>query len=337
MRQIKRQSGLVLALCVAFILGLMMDHQPVQAEQVAYSVMPIYPANQTDADLGYYDLKVTPGHRQELELSIQNSSTRPIIVDVTPTTATTNTNGVIDYTGTKSQRDYSLKASFTDLISSPQQVKVPANGSQTITFNLKTPDEPFRGQILGGFYITQVPNNQADQAIKRKGGATLTNRYAYVLAAKLTESDEIVRPSLRLRKIRAGLVNSHPTILVNIQNFKANAVGKMKVRAEIRKVGSNKILYQNKRHDLEMAPNSNFNYGVDLNSHSLTVGRYNILLHVSSNKGHWRLSKDFVMTRKMVAKYNDQAVELPRNNNWWLYAIFVVMIAIILFLIIRLR
>lgn len=85
-----------------------------------------------------------------------------------------------------------------------------------------------------------------------------------------------------------------------------------------------------------MAPNSNFNYGIDLKNQPLKAGKYNIKLRVTSNKGSWLLSKNFEITRQEVAKYNDKAVELPENNNWWLYVIIGIMIVIILLLIILL-
>ncbi|ANJ70112.1 MULTISPECIES: DUF916 and DUF3324 domain-containing protein [Latilactobacillus] len=336
MRRMKQRFGLLLAVVATFGLMLMVSHQPVQAEKVTYSVTPVYPDNQTDTELGYYDLKVTPGQKQEVGVRVQNSGTKPITVDVTPTTATTNENGLIDYTGTNTKRDSSLKYSFSDMMSGAQRVKVPANGEQTVTFDLTVPNESFKGLVLGGFYISQVPKSQVDQALERKGGATLTNQYSYILAAKLTESDEMVHPSLRLNKVKAGLINSHTAVLANVQNVKANSVGKMVVKGEIRKVGSNKVLYQNKRSDLEMAPNSNFNYGIDLKNQPLKAGKYNIKLRVTSNKGSWLLSKNFEITRQEVAKYNDKAVELPENNNWWLYVIIGIMIVIILLLIILL-
>lgn len=336
MRRIKQRFGFLLAVVATLGLMLMANHQPVQAEKVTYSVTPVYPDNQTDTDLGYYDLKVAPGQKQELQVRVQNSGTQPIMVDVTPTTATTNENGLIDYTGTNTKRDSSLKYSFSDMMSGAQRVKVPANGEQTVTFNLTIPTEPFKGLVLGGFYVAQAPKSQVDQALERKGGATLTNQYSYILAAKLTESDEIVHPSLRLNRVQAGLLNSHTAILANIQNIKANSVGKMKVNGEIRKVGSKKVLYQSKRSDLEMAPNSNFNYGIDLNNQPLKAGKYNIKLSITSNKGRWLFSKNFEITRQDVAKYNDKAVELPENNNWWLYVIIGIMVVIILLLIILL-
>lgn len=336
MRRIKQRFGFLLAVVATLGLMLMANHQPVQAEKVTYSVTPVYPDNQTDTDLGYYDLKVAPGQKQELQVRVQNSGTQPIMVDVTPTTATTNENGLIDYTGTNTKRDSSLKYSFSDMMSGAQRVKVPANGEQTVTFNLTIPAEPFKGLVLGGFYVAQAPKSQVDQALERKGGATLTNQYSYILAAKLTESDEIVHPSLRLNRVQAGLLNSHTAILANLQNTKANSVGKMKINGEIRKVGSKKVLYQSKRSDLEMAPNSNFNYGIDLNNQPLKAGKYNIKLSITSNKGRWLLSKNFEITRQDVAKYNDKAVELPENNNWWLYVIIGIMVVIILLLIILL-
>lgn len=58
MRRMKQRFGLLLAVVATFGLMLMVSHQPVQAEKVTYSVTPVYPDNQTDTELGYYDLKL---------------------------------------------------------------------------------------------------------------------------------------------------------------------------------------------------------------------------------------------------------------------------------------
>lgn len=328
----KKYFGWLAASLIMLGLAVTMQQQTVQAEKVTYSVAPIYPENQTNSDLGYYDLKVTPGLKQEVGLAIQNDGAEPITVDVTPNTAITNDNGLIDYSQNKVDYDNTLKYPFDELMSGVQRVTVPAKGSQNVMFTLTSPTEKFTGEILGGFYITQVNKSKVDQSLQHSKGASLTNQYSYVLGVKLHQTDETVKPRLRLNDVKAGLHNDHTAILANLQNIRANSVGEMSVKSEIRKVGQKKILYHNSRKDLQMAPNSNFDYAIDLNNTPIKAGRYNIKLKVKSNKGSWILTKDFTITAKEANKYNPKAVELPQTN-WWLYGLIGFLILLILILI----
>jgi len=154
-----------------------------------------------------------------------------------------------------------------------------------------------------------------------------------VVGVVLRQEDQpAVKPNLRLQTVKPGLVNSHTAILANLQNTRAESLGEMDVKAEIRKVGQSKVLYQNHKTDLQMAPNSNFNYGIDLKNKPLKAGRYQLKMTIKGNKGSWVLTKEFTITRQQANKYNDKAVELPKTN-WWPYIIIGLLAVIILFLI----
>ncbi|USF97090.1 DUF916 and DUF3324 domain-containing protein [Latilactobacillus sakei] len=332
MTYLKKRLGLVMGVLATLFVAFTVNQQVVHAEKVTYSVAPIYPENQTDKNLGYYDLRVKPGQKEEVSVVVQNTGKKDLEVDVAPNTAITNQNGVINYSQSDPKYDKTLKYPFTKLMSPAQRLKVPAESSRTATFTLNAPKATFEGTILGGFYVSQVKQDQVEQALDHKKGTSLTNRYSYILGVKLTQSDQALKPHLRLNRIKPGLLNGHTAILSNIQNTQANSVGEMQVDAKIRRAGQRKVLYHSKQTDLQMAPNSNFDYGIDLKNQPLKAGRYNIKIKVNSNKGQWLLSKDFEITQKEARKYNGKAVELPQSN-WWLYVIIGVMVLLILFLL----
>lgn len=332
MKQFKKLWLVGLSLLAIPLMMLVAQPNSAYAEKVNYAVTPIYPANQTDPNLGYYDLKVKPGQKQTVSIAVQNSGSKAAQVDVTPTTATTNDSGLMNYQPSDAKKDSTLKYAFSDLMSGSQRVTIPANGSQTVTFTLQAPKATFAGKISGGFYVSEVADDSVTKSLSGKG-ATLTNRYAYVVGVVLRQDGQpTVKPSLRLQTVKPGLVNAHTAIIANLQNTRAESLGEMDVKAEIRKVGQSKVLYQNHQQGLQMAPNSNFNYGINLKNKPLKAGRYQLKMTIKGNKGSWVLTKEFTITRQQANKYNDKAVELPKTN-WWPYIIIGLLAVIILFLI----
>lgn len=227
------------------------------------------------------------------------------------------------YQPSDAKKDSTLKYAFSDLMSGSQRVTIPANGSQTVTFTLQPPKAAFAGKISGGFYVSEVTDDSVAKSLSGKG-ATLTNRYAYVVGVVLSQDGQST--------VKPGLVNAHTAIIANLQNTHAESLGEMAVKAEIRKAGQSKVLYQNHQQGLQMAPNSNFNYGINLKNKPLKAGRYQLKMTIKGNKGSWVLTKEFTITRQQANKYNDKAVELPKTN-WWPYVIIGLLAVIILFLI----
>ena len=63
-----------------------------------FSVSPVMPDNQNPESRGYFDLRVSPGQKQELTVTISNSGSEEIGVSLNLLTVSTNINGIVDYT-----------------------------------------------------------------------------------------------------------------------------------------------------------------------------------------------------------------------------------------------
>ena len=66
------------------------------AETMAYSVKANIPENQINKTLTYFDLKMEPNQRQDITLTVSNSSDEKATILISPNVAMTNQNGVID-------------------------------------------------------------------------------------------------------------------------------------------------------------------------------------------------------------------------------------------------
>lgn len=65
------------------------------------AISAVIPDNQIDKNKTYFDLLMTPGEEQELEVVLTNSSDEAITMESSVNSAITNDNGVVDYSQAK--------------------------------------------------------------------------------------------------------------------------------------------------------------------------------------------------------------------------------------------
>jgi len=300
---------------------------------VDFSVQAKIPENQIDKTKSYFDLKMNPGQLQVVEIDVFNNNRTKIetfIADVT--FATTNDNGLIDYSPKSVKKaDQSLKFPIVDLVDEPhKEIVIPPGKSKTVTFTFKMPEQKFNGVLLGSIHFKK----KIDKIETKKPSETIqiNNQYAYVIGVKLTETMKKVNPELHLIKIKPQLVNYHTAIIANIQNSEPTIVQGMKIDAKIFKDGSNKILYSSNKTGLSMAPNSNFDYAIDLKNNQIHPGIYRLKMKAIIGDQIWVWDEVFKIGNE-AKELNDKAVEV-KQNYFWLYfsvGIFLTLVLSILF------
>lgn len=307
------------------------------AEGINYSVKAIIPENQIDASKSYFDLKMTQGQEQDLSMTLKNTSKESITVNVTPTTATTNQNGVIDYSVRDAKKDSSLVHPFTSLVDKEQKVTLEADESKDVTFKLTMPKESFDGIILGGFSIAE--DTTADKNEKSSEGVQIKNEYSFVIGVSLTETEATVVPELVLNDVNPTLLNYRTAVTLNLQNTKATIINDLKVDASISKKGSSEVLHKETKEGLSMAPNSNFEYPISWSNEALKAGDYEVSVKASVGEKNWAFKKAFTISADESKKLNEEAVEVKQEANyfWWIVSFIVVgivgLIAIVLYVL----
>lgn len=326
-----------LGLLLAGLAFLVLSVKPAAAAEMQFSVQAEIPKNQVDKTKSYFDLKMQPGQEQDLVVNMRNDTAKPITVNVLPNTATTNDNGIVAYNEQK-KNDQSLKIPFKDIATTDKEVTVPAKSSQSIKVKVKMPKASFDGTVLGGIYFSE---KVADTKTKSSETSQIVNRYAYVIGVKLTETDKKVKPDLHLKSVKPSQVNYRNVVNANIQNDQAAILTDLTISGKIYEKGDSKVLYQAKRDKLRMAPNSNFNFGISLNSKTFKPGRYTFKGTAKSGQQHWRFQKDFEIKSAEANKYNKKDVSIEQNHtNLYLIAgagIVLILIIIIVILMRKLR
>ncbi|WP_086313711.1 hypothetical protein A5821_001244 [Enterococcus sp. 7F3_DIV0205] len=299
-----------------FLLILLMIY-PVQVHgaDMEYSVSANIPENQVDKSQTYFDLRMKPEQKQDLTLNVSNSGDKEITLNIIPNIATTNQNGVVDFSEKDREIDSSLTHPITKLISGEQKITLAPKEKKTVTFNLQMPKEKLSGKIVGGFYVYK---DEADEESKSsEGGVQITNKYAMVVGLQLTEDDEPVKAELTLNTIQPDLINYRTAVTANLQNTKPTFVNDLKVVAKVSKKDSVEVIHQTTKEEMAMAPNSNFDFPISWDNQELLPGKYMLDLVATTKDDEWAFKQEFEITSKEAKKLTEEAIEVEKAPNYW--------------------
>ncbi|MEB7428079.1 DUF916 and DUF3324 domain-containing protein [Enterococcus faecalis] len=276
-----------------------------------FSVSPLNPETK-EPQSSYYDLTVKPNEEKELSVRIFNSSESPLKVNVELNNATTNNNGITSYQASE-ERDSSLKAGFSDIASVKEStITIKEKSYVDVPVQLKMPKESFKGSILGGIRISAA---ESDEEESKEQETAVKSKISYVVGVLLKESDEAIRPDIQLNDIITEQRNYRNYISANLQNKAPTMVKKLEVEAKVYKKGSNTVVYEASNSEMRMAPNSNFNFGINLENQPFKSGEYTMVLSGKADEEAFNFKKNFEITSKESNSFNKNAVYVEEDNT----------------------
>lgn len=311
-----KKISLSLVAIVAFILFLTPN---ADASQLNFSATPVIPEKiQVDKTKTYYDLKLEEGSKEELSVVLKNHTKKDVTVETSLNRATTNINGIVEYGKNSSKADDSLPYDIEKIatVKTPE-VTVKPNEEKTVIIEVNMPKEKFEGVLASG--LTFKEKNTSEDKKDEEQGLSIKNEYAYVVALLLHGDvpQKEIKSELQLGDVKADQVNVRNVITANLKNVKPKYVNKMVIDADIYKKGSTEKLYSLKKENLQMAPNSNFNYAIPLDGNKLKAGTYLLKMKVNSSSGEWEFEKEFNVTREEAKKYNEKDVTIKEDYTMY--------------------
>lgn len=308
-----------------------------KASELNFSVNAVIPDNQIDKEKSYFDLKVTPGEKQNLIVKLRNTTDKEIVINPHIQSAKTNKNGVIDYTPNKIKKDDTLKIAMEDIAKVPKEVTVPPQSEKDLTIEVTMPKDKFDGIILGGIYLKEdTSKNKEDDKEK---DVAIKNEYSYVVALQMRQNDNKVKPMLHMNEVNPETQNARNVIVANIQNSEPMIISKLKIDATVNKKGSKDNLAILKKENLQVAPNSNFNIAVPLEGEKLEAGTYILNMKAESAGKEWQFKKEFSISADKATTMNEKDVTLEKETPTMLYIFlgvaFLIVIAVVIYFIIR--
>ncbi|MBO0473343.1 hypothetical protein IGL98_003305 [Enterococcus sp. DIV0840] len=306
-------------------------------EKIPISVKAILPDNQVTKDAGYYDLKVNPGEKQELSFQLYNQGDKDATVNININPAYTGDGGSFVYTEDETNKDSSLKFPLSSIATSEQTVSIPAKGTTVTKVTLDIPSEPFEGLILGAIRVTSADAGEKKKEETKKG-FNISNNFAYSVAIRLRESDDLPKSDLALKKVFASQVAGRNTVKVNLQNPTATIIDTVSYDAAVSKKGENAPLHETKVKGYRVAPNTNYNVPISWENQPFTAGTYVAKVKAKSEDTgqEWTFDQEFVISAKEAKELNEQAVDLEKDYMTYvligagIFAILVIFLIILL-------
>ncbi|MGM0330906.1 DUF916 and DUF3324 domain-containing protein [Enterococcus sp. AZ084] len=330
-----QQAGLVLLMVFVSLLAPMR----VGAEEgtLNFYVTPEFSDNQTAGNKRYFQLTLAPDTTEKLTLKLQNANAEAKKIKITPHTAYTNVMGVVEYGQDAEKADPTLKYSLDKLIEQPEIIELSGNKTKTVTLNLKMPKEAFEGFLAGGLRIEEVKEDTTEETSDEEGVA-IQNEFAYIIGVVVSNNQDAVQPDLELVDVFADQLNYRNVISANLQNFTPTFVNRLEVEATVQQVDKEEILYQASQEQMQMAPNSNFNFPISLEGDRFRSGEYLLKMTARSGEEEWQWERKFTIEADKARALNQQDVTIDTSLNWWLVAaisLIILLLLIIIWLLIK--
>ena len=310
-------GGFLLLLVTSIVLA---DEKPENVVGFNYQIE--YPANQVGEENGYFDLEAEPGTEQTVNLRLNNGGSEKVVVTISVNGTKTNSNGVLEYGPTDIKNDTSLKFPFEKIVSAPKEVEIPANDSKVVPIDIKMPETSFDGMILGGIHMKKKEKEEKVEA----QGATIRNTYSYIVAMKLQNHQDPVKPEIKFNHATGSQRNYRNSVVINFSNVTSSLIkDKMDVESQISKKGSEEVLYERKQKGMSMAPNTQMDFYVSMGGEKMQPGDYVARTLVTIDDQKWEEKLAFHISKEEADKYNKRDVGLvqERGLDWKLVALIV--------------
>ncbi|MBE9911772.1 DUF916 and DUF3324 domain-containing protein [Enterococcus mundtii] len=301
-------------------------------ENLSFYVTPEFPESQVEGSGRYFDLNSEPRSTEELTLKIQNANDQAKTIEITAHTAFTNVQGVVEYGKDAEKADPTLPYSLADLIEPPVPIELAGNETKTVKVMLNMPKEAFSGFLAGGLRIAEVKEKPQETETSGEGVA-IKNEFAYVVGVVVSNDRSAVKPDLDLLDVFADQLNYRNVISANLQNFTPTFVNHLEVEATVQKEGENDILYRAKQEQMQMAPNSNFNFPISLEGDRFRSGDYVLKMTARSGEEEWQWERKFTIEADTARALNQQDVTIDTSINWWLVTAVILILFLLLIIV----
>ena len=274
---------------------------------IQVGVRPIFPENQRNTDVGFFDLILEQGEKQTIELEISNTChEEAVLVFLKAATATTDNGGVVHYTPRRQvrQRDETLPFAFEELVTLPSYLELEPGETKMVEITIQMPDVPFDGLIAGGLEITP----EIDLEATRAEAGMIVNLFNFELPVILRQNENAIEPDLQILDISASQWNLRNVIAVHLQNPEMMFVNLMEIHAYVKGGETHEVLHEVHRSELQVAPNSNFLFNIPLERELFVPGDYILHMTVSSKNGDWSFQEEFYIDSNLAEFLNAQAV-----------------------------
>ncbi|WP_337247719.1 DUF916 and DUF3324 domain-containing protein [Enterococcus hirae] len=278
-----------------------------------YTIEGIPNDNQIDKNVTYFFLNEQPGEKDKIKVKLVNDSDEEKILEVKVTDAATNSNGLIDYTGSQKNNE-SMKIPLTSIVNPEEkEVKLSPKSEVETALDVRMPEKEQDGIILGGVVVSEKKNDKKDNE-----SIALGNTYTYTIGIILTNDQHVKiyqNKSIELSKVEAKLFDGRKIVQADILNPNPYIFGEATVSGRILDE-SNKIIQEENREHVKIAPFSVFPFQFDWKKEKLQAGTYVFEGKVTTSDNEWNFKQKFTISDKDAKEIDDNSVFKVHIPNW---------------------
>ncbi|MDA9470110.1 DUF916 and DUF3324 domain-containing protein [Enterococcus sp. 5H] len=319
-------------ICLIFVVDFYSAYADSEQSFADFTVDAKLPDNQFSKDVTYFDVKVDPGQKQQLEVVLKNNSSKEIEIIPSFNRAQTNRSGVVTYSTKSNDEGAGLKYNIEDIVKiSDKKIVLKANEEYTLKLQIDMPDGPFDGILAGGLYLLNNSSGESEGNIK--------NYFAREIGVILREqeSSKDILGDIELINVSSGQEASRNAISVLLENSQPAYLNGFSLKGTITKKGETDPTINIDRESLSMAPNSIFDLSTSLNGKPYVAGTYIFKAQAKKDDRVWDLEKEFEITAKEAKKYNKVDVSIDKTSifdNKLVVAMMIVLMLLVFVIVI---
>lgn len=310
------------------------DKSKTAATNVGFSVTPIQPDTQVDKNISFFYPALEPGINQNLKLQIRNTSDEDLSLDIDFVNAVTGINGNIDYNQKNAKVDESLDYPLSDIVKiSNKAITLKSKETKDITISITPKQQSFPGVKLGAIRVLKHQDKKNQKGI-------VTN-YGYTIGLLATEDKKPfnIGGDLKYKNTGVKIINGRKTASTVLQNPNPYVIQDLKMTSTLYKKGEKNPYGEKNLENMSVAPNSSFEFPIDLGLKNLEPGKYIVKIHGENDQDSWDWNKEFTVSKSAANKLNKDAAYkliLPKSYYYCLTAllVFTIMIFVAQFILV---
>ncbi|ALS36867.1 hypothetical protein ABID30_001932 [Enterococcus rotai] len=276
--------------------------QETTSTEMGYHIYAILPENQQNPDNSFFDLRMTPGQEQTIEVAIVNVSSQEQTFTLEINQAYTNEQGFIDYSDKQRTQETNKELTIDQIATYKKTVMIQKQHTEKVPITLKMPKEAYSGELLAGIKVSKLENQMNQEGI--------TNTYSYLLGLRLTENDQIVQRKIGLKKIEPTIAFGKASIAIDLINPVREAYGHLTYHVEVREAETGKLINQKDYTELQLAPVSTYHFSIDWDDEHLVAGNYKLKLIITDKKENsWTYHRKFSISPNSAEQVNTMVAE----------------------------
>jgi hypothetical protein len=145
---------------------------------------------------------------------------------------------------------------------------------------------------------------------------------------------------LSLEKVEPTQRNARSVISATLLNHEAAYLQSMKVTANVKNKKTNNVILEKEQEDMQMAPNSIFNFPIPYEENEMEAGTYVLAMTVEGSGKKWQFTKEFTISKEEAKTFNEKDVTVKKTESKLIYlliGLLLLLLIICLFIILRLK